>query len=108
MAVLEANSKMVQERLEEDQPLLLEFYATWCPHCKRMAPTYEDVAERLEGEVDVWRIDGDESIELATDLNVEGFPTFILFESGKPVRKTAGEMTADTLLAELELLPSNV
>lgn len=106
MKVQEVNTKQVREKLESGGPLLLEFYATWCPHCHRMTAPYEEVADALDGQVSVWRIDGDENMNLAEELNVEGFPTFLYFEDGEIQRKTAGEMTKDDLLKELKLQPS--
>lgn len=103
MKVTEANTKMVREKLETGEPLLLEFYATWCPHCHRMTSTYEEVAEALGDRVSVWRVDGDENMDLMEEWGVEGFPSFYYFENGKVLHKTAGEMSADSLLSELKL-----
>jgi thioredoxin domain-containing protein 5 len=62
---------------------LVKFYAPWCGHCKKLEPIYEKVAEALEGEVNVGKVDVTASRELGTRFDIKGFPTILLFSKGK-------------------------
>jgi len=65
---------------------LVEFYAPWCGHCKRLAPEWEKLAKSLKGIVRVAAINGDEERELAGHYKIEGFPTIKVF--GSTMKKT--------------------
>lgn len=62
---------------------LVKFYAPWCGHCKKMEPTYAQVADALEGEVNVAKVDVTASRELGTRFDIKGFPTLKLISKGK-------------------------
>ncbi len=64
-----------------DKPVLLDFWATWCPHCKRIAPSYDKVAEEYEGRLVVGKVDADEAPAIAQKFKVEYLPTFILLDT---------------------------
>ena len=58
----------------------VKFYAPWCGHCKKLAPTWEEVATRLVGEINVAKVDASQDRSLATRFDIKGFPT-VLFLS---------------------------
>lgn len=82
--------------------VLVEFYASWCPHCKRMMPIVSQIKELLEDKISVIQLDIDEHQELANRENVESIPTFIVYKDGKEVWRQSGEMAADVLLAHVQ------
>ncbi|MCH5318324.1 MAG: thioredoxin family protein [Paramuribaculum sp.] len=81
--------------------VLVEFYASWCPHCQRMMPIVADVKEKEEGKVAVYQYDVDKYAELTDANGVESYPTFILYKNGEEVWRSAGEMPESALLSEL-------
>ena len=81
--------------------VLVEFYASWCPHCKRMMPVVEQIKELLEGSVDVYQFEIDENRELADVQKVESIPTFIVYKDGKEMWRRSGEIDAEVLLSEV-------
>lgn len=87
-----------------DQPgtVLVEFFATWCGHCARMAPIVEQVKELLEGKAEVVQIDIDKYQEAANEAKVDATPTFILFKDGKEVWRHAGEIDGEALLSKVQ------
>lgn len=85
--------------LDNPGEVLVEFFATWCPHCQRMAPIVEDVAARLQGEVVVYQVDVDKSPDLANQYAPDGFPAFVLFDGGDVVANRVGEQPEQQLLA---------
>lgn len=81
---------------------LVEFFASWCPHCQRMMPVVAQVKQNLDGKVDVYQFDVDKNQELTDAENVESYPTFIVYKDGKEVWRSSGEMPGDELLAKVQ------
>jgi thioredoxin 1 len=95
------NTESVQRRLENllggERPLLLEFYASWCPHCQRMMPIVERL-RRLHGdEVEIVQIDGDMYPDVMADYEADSFPTWIFFIDGREVTRDSGEKSLEEL-----------
>lgn len=82
--------------------VLVEFYASWCPHCKKMMPIVAQIKELLSGQIDVYQFDIDENQDLADNEQVESIPTFIVYKEGKEMWRQSGEMPADVLLANIQ------
>ena len=68
--------------LESEGKVLVEFFATWCPHCQRMQPILDDVAAKVTGQCAVYQVDVDQSPNLASEYAPNGFPTYVLFMDG--------------------------
>ena len=88
--------------LDEKGTVMVEFYATWCPHCKRMAPIVEDIKALFEGRAAIYQFDIDQNEELANELDVQSVPTFIIYREGQEMWRTSGELPAETLSSKLE------
>lgn len=82
--------------------VLVEFYATWCPHCMRMMPVVQQIRELLAGQVDIYQLDIDQDQELANIEQVNATPTFIIYRDGRQVWRGAGEMEGQVLLSKIE------
>ena len=81
--------------------VLVEFYASWCPHCQQMMPVVEQIKIPLDGSADVYQFEIDENRELADAQKVESIPTFIVYKDGKEMWRRSGEIDADVLLSEV-------
>lgn len=82
--------------------VLVEFYASWCPHCHRMMPVVEQVKELVEGQASVYQYDIDENNADAERAGVESIPTFILFVDGREVWRHSGEIDGNVLVSRIE------
>lgn len=89
------------EAIKSSPAVLVEFYASWCPHCQRMMPIVAQIKELLTGSVDVYQYDIDKNRELADEQNVQSIPTFIVYKNGQEMWRQSGEMSADVLLAKV-------
>lgn len=69
-----------QELIGNGTPAILDFWATWCPHCKRIAPSYDKVAADYEGKLIVGKVDTDEDPAIAQKYDIECLPTFVLID----------------------------
>lgn len=90
-----------QDIIKSTATVLVEFYASWCPHCQRMMPIVAQIKELLDGTVDVYQFDIDENQELASSEGVQSIPTFIVYKDGKEVWRQTGEMPGEVLLAKV-------
>ncbi len=84
--------------LRSDKPALVEIYAPWCVYCRRIAPTYEKIAEQFGEKLTVGTIHYDEQPELVKLFGIETIPTLMLFRDGTLI----GSVTAPSSKAEIE------
>ncbi len=82
--------------LNDDKPVLVDFYAEWCGPCKVMAPELKKFAEMHNG-VRVLKVDIDKNRATAEQFNIQGVPTLILFKKGKVLWRQSGAMNAQQL-----------
>ena len=85
-----------------DRPALVEFYATRCPHCRRMEPIIHSLADRFAGRLVVAKVNADDLQELARRYRIQGVPTMIVFKDGHEVTRTTGYQPEADLTALLE------
>jgi thioredoxin 1 len=93
-----------KEVVESDIPVVVDFTATWCPPCQKLAPTIEKLAERYKGKVKVGKVDmGDHSFnkarKLADKFGFDGIPHIMTFNGAQPPREFTG-VTSETELAQ--------
>lgn len=84
--------------IEADEPVLVDFFATWCGPCKMMAPVIDEVGAEKSGEASVYKIDIDENPDIAQKYGVMSIPTFIVFKGGEPASKALGAQPKEKIL----------
>ena len=106
MAAKNINAKQLQELIESKKTVLVDFWATWCPHCRKINPAYEQIAEQYKGVLEVVKVDMDEDESLWEKLNVELIPTLRLYRDGEAVDAVVAPESKAAIEAFLaELLP---
>jgi len=84
------------EQLTSEGIWFVEFYAPWCGHCKKLAPTWEQLATQLKGKVHVGKVDCTVESNLARQFGIRGFPTLKMIAEGD-LREFKGERTLEGL-----------
>jgi len=102
MATKQKFSSFADLLTNSEQPVLVDFYATWCGPCQMLAPILEQVNRQLKGKLKVVKIDSDRYPQLATQYQVHALPTLLLFRQGQPVDRIEGVLTADQLVQRLQ------
>lgn len=99
---MSAQPKTFSELISGDQPVLVDFFATWCGPCKMMQPILEDTARQLGNKVKIIKVDVDKNPLAASSYQVRGVPTLILFQNGKPLWRQSGVVPANQLIKVVE------
>lgn len=81
---------------------LVEFYASWCPHCHKMMPVVEQIKELLADNVDIIQLDIDNNQEAANANKVDSVPTFIIYKNGDEQWRHSGEIEGNDLLNKIQ------
>lgn len=81
---------------------LVEFYASWCPHCHRMMPVVDDIRALMDGQAEVYQFDIDENSELANELGVTSVPTFIVYRDDRETWRASGEMDGNIIVSHIQ------
>ncbi|KAJ2782749.1 hypothetical protein GGI15_002804 [Coemansia interrupta] len=82
-------SEFEEKVLASDVPTIVDFYAAWCQPCKMLAPLLKSAVEK-NGQVNLVKIDIDESLDLAHDYRITSLPTVMAFRDGEPVSAFIG------------------
>ena len=99
MSEIISSAEFQSKVLQATEPVLVDFFATWCGPCKMLAPTLDAVAAEVAGRAKVYKVDVDQSPDVAAQYGVMSVPTLILFTGGQPVKQRVGAQPKPALLA---------
>jgi thioredoxin 1 len=86
--------------LRNSKPVIVEYWAQWCPPCRMVAPVLEEIAEEHAGKVDVVKLNTDENPATMQKYGVLAVPTMHAFSGGQLVRQVTGARSKSALLRE--------
>lgn len=85
--------------INSETPVLVDFHADWCGPCKMLAPILKSVKDELGDGIKIVKIDVDKNQPLASQFQVRGVPTMILFKKGKQLWRQSGVLQKDDLIS---------
>lgn len=107
MVAMHINAKQLKALIEQKKTVLVDFFAPWCPHCRKIGPAYDQIAAEYAGELEVVKLDMDEDDRLWEELNVELIPTLRLYVDGKIVDSVVAPESKAAIEAFLaDILPA--
>lgn len=92
------------EKMGDGKVYFIKFYAPWCGHCKRLAPTWKELAEdfKSSSKIAIAHVDCTTDREVCTTADIKGYPTLKVFHKGEEVKAYRGARDKDSLKAFIE------
>ena len=100
--IIVTNENYIDEVINSDIPVLLDFWATWCGPCRMIAPIVEEIAAENEGKIKVGKVNVDEQEELAVMFSISAIPTLVVIKDGEVVNKIVGIKPKEDILKLFE------
>lgn len=91
-----------QDIISSNKPVLVDFFATWCGPCQMLSPILKEVKDTLGDTITIVKIDVDKNQSLATDFQVRGVPTLILYQNGQQLWRQSGVLSHAQLIQILK------
>ena len=101
---MEINNNNLADLLAGDQPVVIDFWATWCGPCRTIAPIVEKLAEEYEGKVVIGKCDVEENDDITMKYGVRNIPPIIFVKGGQVVDKQVGACSEAALREKIEKL----
>jgi len=95
---LEFTDQTALEAIESGNPVVIDFWATWCCPCIKLGPIVEELAEKYAGQVTIGKLNIDDNDEVASTFRVRNIPTVLFFKDGELKERSVGLVK----LADLE------
>ena len=86
-----------REVMQSEVPVVLDFWAEWCPPCRALAPTFDQLAKQYAGRVRFLKLNVDENQQVPQRFGIKGIPTLVFFDGGREVERMVGAAGKDAL-----------
>ena len=87
----------LKELVSKKKPLIIKFTATWCGPCKKIAPIFNNLTEKVKHLVDIVIVDADKGSDICSALKVRGYPTFVSYVNGEMAESMVGASDSELL-----------
>ncbi|MCK2236234.1 MULTISPECIES: thioredoxin [unclassified Crossiella] len=102
-----SDATFVEDVLQSEKPVLVDFWATWCGPCKMVAPVLDEIAGEHADKITIVKLDIDANPSTARDYQIMSVPTMMLFQGGKPVKTIVGAKPKAAILNDLaDVIPA--
>tara|TARA_B110000211_G_scaffold207491_1_gene243315 strand:+ start:249 stop:638 length:390 start_codon:yes stop_codon:yes gene_type:complete len=98
------NNTEFNELIQQDKPILIDFYADWCGPCQTLLPIINDLADEHDGEIEIVKVNVDANQELVQKFRVRNIPALFFIKEGKIVENIQGVQPKSVLQSKLEAL----
>jgi thioredoxin 1 len=85
------------EVLQSSEPVLVDFWATWCAPCRALGPKLDELSQGFSGKVKFVKLDVDDNPKIPAQFGIRGVPTMIVFKNGKMVDQLVGNQPKEVI-----------
>jgi thioredoxin 1 len=97
-----SDSTFEQEVLQNDQPVLVDYWAEWCGPCKMIAPILNEIADEYEGKLKITKLNIDDNPATPPKFGIRGIPTLMIFKDGDVAATKVGALSKSQLAAFID------
>lgn len=97
-----SDSTFEQEVLQNDQPVLVDYWAEWCGPCKMIAPILDEIADEYEGKLKITKLNIDDNPATPPKFGIRGIPTLMIFKDGDVAATKVGALSKSQLAAFID------
>ncbi len=91
-----------QEVINSSNPVVVDFWATWCGPCRKLSPVIDEISQNYEGKVKFVKVNVEENVETAKKYSISGLPSLLVFKEGEAVERMTGLMPKSTIISNIE------
>jgi len=101
---MEITSQNFKDLIAQEKPVVLDFWATWCGPCKKVAPLIEELAAEYEGKAVIGKVNVEDEDDLASEFGIRNIPTILFIKNGQVVDKQVGACPKSVLEEKLKTI----
>jgi len=96
------NKTDFEKAIQNKETMVIDFFADWCGPCKMLAPIVEELSDEYQGKIGIYKVDVDQTPELAQAFGVTGIPTVVFFKEGQKVDTHVGFLDKDNFKDKID------
>ena len=100
--IINVTNENYESIINGNNPVLVDFWATWCGPCRKLSPMLDELSLQYEGKVKFTKIKADENLQSAQKYSISGVPCILVFKNGEPVERMVNIVPKSTIMSNID------